>query len=87
MVRSSVSDSISWIELSRPTVSGRTAWGNSTVSRTGNTGIRRMAGASFPGEFAKGGGLEGVFVIECPFVNFSSLDSAEIEKFQDSPSK
>src|SRR6185312_9882706 len=27
------------MELSRPTVSGRTAWGNRTVSRTGRTGI------------------------------------------------
>ncbi len=43
IVFSSPSDWISWIELSRPTVSGSTAWGNSTVSRTGNTGTGRPA--------------------------------------------
>ena len=31
---------ISWTELSRPTVRGRTACGNSTVSRTGRIGKR-----------------------------------------------
>src|SRR5438874_12763567 len=38
MVLSSPRELISWTELSRPTVSGNTAWGKSTVSRTGNTG-------------------------------------------------
>src|SRR5438270_10459544 len=42
MVLSSPSELISCTELSRPTVSGSTACGNSTVSRTGKTGsIRR----------------------------------------------
>ena len=43
IVFSSPSDWINRIELSRPTVSGSTAWGNSTVSRTGSTGIARPA--------------------------------------------
>src|SRR5258708_30762604 len=38
MVFSSPKELISWMELSRPTVRGRTACGKSTVSRTGKTG-------------------------------------------------
>src|SRR5260370_33415898 len=38
MVLSSPSEVMSCTELSRPTVSGSTACGNRTVSRTGNTG-------------------------------------------------
>src|SRR5579863_5868804 len=41
MVLSSPSELISWTELSRPTVRGKTAWGNRTVSRTGSTGRAR----------------------------------------------
>ncbi len=57
IVRSSPSDSINWIELSRPTVSGRTAWGNRTVSRTGNTGILRIPGAFACGDSSGGTAL------------------------------
>ena len=43
MVLSSPKELISCTELSRPTVSGNTACGNSTVSRTGSTGKRPRA--------------------------------------------
>jgi hypothetical protein len=62
IVRSSPSDSISWMELSRPTVSGSTAWGNSTVSRTGRTGILRTPGANFSRFWAYRGGQVGRLV-------------------------
>ncbi len=41
MVLSSPSELINCTELSRPTVRGSTAWGNSTVSRTGRIGSDR----------------------------------------------
>jgi hypothetical protein len=69
MVRSSPSDSISWMELSRPTVNGSTAWGNNTVSRTGSTGILRTPGLGFLGSLGEGKGI-GWFDIECPRINF-----------------
>ena len=51
MVLSSPSELISCTELSRPTVSGRTACGNSTVSLTGSTGRLRVAWRRFAGSF------------------------------------
>jgi hypothetical protein len=59
------------MELSLPTVKGRTAWGNKTVSRTGKTGILRNPGAFFPDESLAGCDAEGWFDIECPLINFS----------------
>src|SRR5579864_61614 len=47
MVLSSPSELISWTELSRPTVSGSTACGKRTVSRTGKTGSERLSGDIF----------------------------------------
>src|ERR1039458_6978298 len=84
IARSSPSDSINWMELSRPTVNGSTAWGNRTVSRTGRTGILRTPGESFPDGFLGAGGMEGWLGIECPRINFPSLDSLDFEKFQES---
>src|ERR1035441_4606377 len=84
IARSSPRDSINWMELSRPTVNGSTAWGNRTVSRTGRTGILRTPEESFPDGFLGAGGMEGWFCIECPRINFPSLDSADFEKFQES---
>ncbi len=43
MVLSSPRELMSWTELSRPTVRGRTACGNRTVSRTGSTGKARTS--------------------------------------------
>jgi hypothetical protein len=70
--------SINWIELSRPTVNGSTAWGNNTVSRTGRTGILRTLWFSFPDTLPAGDGMEGWFGIECPLINFPSLDNADL---------
>src|ERR1039458_8885189 len=82
MARSSPSDSINWMELSRPTVKGKTAWGKRTVSRTGRTAILRTPGFLFSDGLLEGGILGGWFGIERPFINFPSLDSADFEKFQ-----
>ena len=43
MVLSSPRELINWTELSRPTVRGSTACGNSTVSRTGSSGSVRAS--------------------------------------------
>jgi hypothetical protein len=71
------------MELSRPTVRGKTAWGKRTVSRTGRTAIRRTAGVPFAKGVFGEGGMGGWFGIECPRINFSSLDHADLEKFQE----
>src|ERR1039458_1672797 len=84
MARSSPRDSINWMELSRPTVRGRTAWGKRTVSRTGRTAILRTLGLLSSGEILEGGNFEGSLGIECPRINFPSLDNADLEKFQES---
>jgi hypothetical protein len=65
------------MELSRPTVSGSTAWGNSTVSRTGSTGTLRTPGLVLPVWFFSEDGVVGWFGIECPLVNIPSLDNAD----------
>jgi hypothetical protein len=80
MVFSSPSDWINWIELSRPTVSGSTACGNNTVSRTGSTGNGRPDGLSS----RSSADLEpfglmmltkslGMLFLECPFIKFHSI--------------
>src|ERR1700733_783680 len=79
--RSSPRDSMSWIELSRPTVRGRTACGKSTVSRTGRTGTCRFPEAE--GGFM-GGKIVGWLGTECPPINFSYLEHSDQEKFQES---
>jgi hypothetical protein len=53
------------------------------VSRTGKTGILRNPATSCPDEILGGTGLEGWLGIECPLINFPSLDSADFEKFQE----
>jgi hypothetical protein len=73
------------MELSRPTVRGSTAWGNKTVSRTGKTGILRTPEMALPNTFLAVAGMEGWFGIECPHINFPSLDGAAFERFQKSP--
>ena len=83
IVRSSPSDSIKWMELSLPTVNGSTAWGNRTVSRTGRTGILRTPGVALPEAFLAGFGTEGRFGIECPRINFPSLDGEDFERLQE----
>ena len=60
IARSSPSDSINWMELSRPTVRGSTAWGNRTVSRTGSTGIRAQCRRIFVGVMSWGGTVAGL---------------------------
>jgi len=72
---------MSWIELSRPTVNGSTACGNKTVSLTGKTGILRILGMLLDASLLSVGGMEGWFCIECPLINFPSLDSAGLKKF------
>src|ERR1035437_996611 len=71
------------MELSRPTVRGSTAWGNRTVSRTGNTGTRRTGVTFLMDGFDGVGGTGSWFGIECPRINFPSLDNAAHEKFQE----
>ena len=56
------------------------------MSRTGKTGILRSPDVLVPDALTTGGAIEGWFVIECPRINFPSLDSADFEKFQDSAS-
>ena len=80
MERSSPSDSISWMELSRPTVRGRTAWGNKTVSRTGRTGTRRRFGLGSEGPRICGGAGGCWFSIECPFINFTYIRLRRMSK-------
>lgn len=58
-------------------------WGKRTVSRTGNTAIRRKVGPSFPKALSEIGFFAGSFDIECPLINFPSLDYADFGKFQE----
>jgi hypothetical protein len=58
------------MELSLPTVKGNTAWGNKTVSRTGNTGMRRMAGFSLEEGNLVDGRFGDWLDIEHPRINF-----------------
>jgi hypothetical protein len=53
------------------------------VSRTGKTAIRRTLGESFAEGYLEDGGMGGWFGIECPLINFSSLDHADFEKFHE----
>jgi hypothetical protein len=71
------------MELSRPTVRGKTAWGNKTVSRTGKTAIRRRLELSLPAGDWEESEMGRRFGIECPLISFSSLDHADFEKFQE----
>jgi hypothetical protein len=71
IVFSSPSDWISWIELSRPTVRGRTACGKRTVSLTGRTGYD-LPLPSVPADLLVGLiTLTNSFaIIECSSINF-----------------
>lgn len=53
------------------------------MSRTGRTGILRRAGLASSDGMGVDGGIEGWLCIECPLINFPSLDSADFEKFQE----
>ncbi len=87
MVFSSPRDWISWMELSRPTVSGSTACGKSTVSRTGRTGIGCFAPAisGSSGDFVvgfmtltKSPAID--LILECTYIRFPSFRCMNLAK-------
>src|ERR1700751_3893747 len=79
MVLSSPRELISCTELSRPTVSGRTAWGNSTVSRTGRIGNDRSSGSfgSFGCMLGSERDFSGIFLLEWLVLKFDETDAAK----------
>src|SRR2546427_2851375 len=79
IVLSSPRELISCTELSRPTVSGRTAWGNSTVSRTGRIGNERSSGsfASFGCMLRSERDFSGIFLLEWLVLKFDETDAAK----------
>src|SRR5947208_14023935 len=79
MVLSSPRELINCTELSRPTVSGRTAWGNSTVSRTGRIGNDRSSGSfgSFGCMLRSERDFSGISLLECVVLTFDDVDAGK----------
>src|SRR5438067_2157532 len=79
IVLSSPRELISCTELSRPTVSGRTAWGNSTVSRTGRIGNDRSSGSfgSFGCMLRSERDFSGISLLECVVLKFDDVDAGK----------
>src|SRR2546429_5877604 len=79
IVLSSPRELINWTELSRPTVSGRTAWGNSTVSRTGRIGNERSSGSfgSFGCMLRSERDFSGISLLECVVLKFDDVDAGK----------
>src|SRR6266513_3586636 len=77
IVLSSPRELISCTEPSRPTVSGRTACVNSTVSRTGRIGNDRSSGSfgSFGCMLRSERDFSGISLLECVVLKFDDVDS------------